>query len=389
MNSVEPQVASPRKPRLRRPFSLATGLGALFMLAGLLFAPSLAPWLMRFDHWTADWRTAYLSPAAQTPHPLITLVTITDETLKDLPSSPIDRGLLAQLIRAIDAAQPKAIAVDIFFLKRTEPQKDADLQAALRSARAPIILGAIDERGGLSAERWQFQSEFLASTGRPAGYLNLRTEKDGVVRYAARPAPSSQYPKSWPTLIAETSGVAASGQGGPIRWTLPGRGGTPVFETLLAHDVLAASSNTHAQRLKDKLVLIGGDFEQPPRDRHRVPLSVRNGNAVPGVTIHAHILAALLDPATAVRELDDSSTRILLVGLGVAGFVIGWTLSRSPLVGLSSWTAATVILLALDAIAFTQFNLLLPFTLALVAWFAGVTAGSALRAVARAMGRAG
>ncbi len=383
----EAQSGRPARRTLRRPLSLATSLAALTLLASLVFAPAVAPWLLRFDHWTADWRTAYLSPAAAKPHPRIAIVAITDETLKDLPSSPIDRGLLARLVDAIDAAGPRAIGVDIFFLKKTEEAKDEALIAALRDAKAPVVLGAIDERGELSAERVQFQADFLARTGREAGYLNLRTEKDGVVRYGARAHPGSSYPKSWPRLLAEAEGMPAQDTGAPIRWTLPGPDATPAFDVILAHDLLGPSSATQAQRLSGRIVLIGGEFKQPPRDRHRIPLSVRDGNDIAGVAIHAHILAGLLNPGNALGELSPVATRLLLVVLGCAGLLLGWMFWRSGDRGLTSSTFATLLLVGVDVLLFTQFNLLMPFTLGLVAWLAGVTAGGAVRALVPRLAR--
>lgn len=369
-------------PRLLPRVQLAAGLASLALFAALLFVPAVAPWLTRFEHWTADWRTAYLSPRASALHPRIVIAAITDETLKDLASSPIDRGLMSQLITAIDAAQPKAIGVDVFFLKRTDDAKDDALIAALASATAPLVLGAIDERGELEPTRWAFQSAYLGRTGHTAGYLNLRHEADGVVRYAARPHSGSVYPKSFARLLAEASGASAADTGAPVSWSLPSKAASVVFETIPAHDLISANGAAAASRLKDRIVLIGGDFSLPPRDRHRIPLSVRDGADSSGVAIHGHILAGMLDPASAVTELSPVAMRALLAGLGATGFLLGWSLWRSSLVGFLRWTFATGLLLAIDAACFTQFHLLLPFTLAFAAWVLGVTAGSALHAVA-------
>lgn len=359
---------------------LLTGLSALVLLAGLLLAPAVAPWLLRFEHWTADWRTALLSPSATGPHPQIALVTVTDETLKDYASSPIDRSLLARIVTATDQAAPKAIGLDVLFFKKTDEIKDAELVSALKSARSPVVLGALDERGVLTSERRAFQSAFLAATGRPVGYLNLRIEKDGVVRYQPRPAPASQYPASFARLIAEAGGAKAEDTRSPIRWTRSPAGGGTVFDTVLAHDLLGPKAEAEAKKLKGRLVLIGGDYPLPPRDRHRIPLSVRDGQSIPGVAVHAHILAGLIEPQRQIRELSPATTDMLLIALGVIGFLIGWSLWQSSYVGFLRWTFATGLLLAADAVGFLLFSLQLPFTLALVAWFAGVTAGSALHA---------
>jgi len=352
-------------------------VGAVGLVAAVLFIPSLAPWLLRFEHWTADWRTAYLSPRAPAQNGQIALVTINDDTLKDYASSPIDRGLLAQIVDAIDAQKPAAIGIDIFFLKKTDPGKDDALVAALRRAQAPVVLGAIDERGELKDFQRAFQSAFLEQTGRPAGYLNLRHERDDVVRYAASPMPGGTYAKSFARFLAETVDPnAGSDAGRPIAWRRQPSSGADTFLKIPAQDVLSQSGDGD-QALRGRLVIVGGDF--PLRDRHRIPLSVLDGQTVPGVVIHAHILAGLLDGSRTLRELAPIPAQLVLAGVALLGFGLGWLLWRSPIVGFLGSGFATALLIAADVACFTQYGLLLPFTLALVAWVAGLTAGRFLR----------
>lgn len=367
---------APATARLRSyaRLQLALGFGCIALLAALLFLPAAAPLFLRVEHWTADWRTAYLSNKAPASDPDIAIVTITDETLKDLPSSPIDREFLAGLVAAIDATHPRAIGIDIFFLKKTADDKDEMLVAALKTA-GPVVLGAIDERGDLQPFQRDFQQHFLERTGRDAGYLNLRHEPDDVVRYAAAPAPSSTYPKSFARLLAEAAGRAPVDRGAPIPWRLPPGDGSENFLKIPAQDILAGASK--AALLKDKLVLIGGDF--PLRDRHRVPLSVRDGQTMPGVLIHAHILSGMLSHGREIAELSPATEQALLAVAGFCGFLLGWFLWQSSLVGYLRWSFATGVLVAIDALCFRMFNLLLPFTLALTAWVLGTYAGSAFR----------
>jgi adenylate cyclase len=358
---------------------LVVALSSLAVIAGLLFAPGFAPWVLRYEHWTADWRTAYLSDRAVAPNARIAVVTIDDETLKDLPSSPIDRGLLADLVAGIKEAGARAIGLDILFYKPTDDRKDARLVDALKAA--PVILGATDERGKseLKPFQWDFQTTFLDKVGQPAGYLNLRYESDGVVRYAARPLPGSRYPKSFARLLAEAGGKDATDTGDPIPWIRDPGDGTPAFLTIPAQDVLAKSGSA-ISNLRDRIVLVGGDFQN--RDRHRVPLSVRDGEDMTGLMIHARILAGMLDRGSAVAELTPEVARWLLIGIGSIGFCLGWLLWQSNVLSLLRWTLATLLLLAIDALCFRVFHLLMPFTLALLMWFASVTAGRALHVLA-------
>ncbi len=364
-----------RTGRLRRIswFRLLIATVCLAVIAALLFAPAFAPWVLRYEHWTADWRTAYLSDRSPAPNPKIAVVIINDETLKDLPSSPIDRGLLSRLVTAIKESGAQSIGLDILFLKKTDDAKDQALIETLKSS--PVVLGALDERGDLQPFQRQYQTNFLGATGKPVGYLNLRIERDAVVRYAAQPASGSSYPKSFARQMAESGNARPVDKGEPVPWTLDPDEGQRAILTVTAQDILDKPDSASA-KLKGRIVLVGGDFQN--RDRHRVPLSVRDGEEMTGVMIHAHMLAGLLDPAIAVHELEPGRARWFLLAVGVLGFLLGWLLWQSNTVGFIRWTLATSLLIALDAVTFKTFHLLLPFTLAFVVWFASVTAGRAL-----------
>lgn len=357
-----------------------TGLASLAALVALLFVPAFAPWVVRFDHSTADWRTAYLSDRLPTQHPRIALVVINDATLREYPSSPVDRGLLARIVNAIDAAGARAIGIDILFFKATEEAKDQALVDALKAAKAEVVMGAVDERGEQEAFQREFQKAFLKRVGRSVGYLNLRHERDDVVRYAAYPQRASDYPKSFARLLAAAGGSDMIDDGRAVPWLLPPKDGSPTFLTIPAQDLLAGGPAV-AAKMKDRIVLVGGDF--PLRDRHRTPLSLLSGDGTTGLAIHAHIVAGMLEPKRAISELSVETRSVLLVIVGALGFLLGWKLWQTNIVQFLGWTAATGALLAIDAAVFVQGKVLLPFTLTLLAWFLGVTAGRSLKASGR------
>src|SRR5262249_53343890 len=133
--------------------SLSGGLFAPRLVAGLFASLVAALGLVldvlninpveTLDKFVGDHRLAWLSSQAKAQRQDIAVVLVTEETLLDYESrSPISRTLLAELVKAIDAARPKAIGLDIIFDRRTA--QDALLVAAVRRARAPIVLGAID-----------------------------------------------------------------------------------------------------------------------------------------------------------------------------------------------------------------------------------------------------
>ena len=365
----------------RRPIAkwrLATGLAGIVLLCALLFVPSFAPYLLRFEHWTADWRTALLADSAAGQNRTLGLVLINDDTLKDYTSSPIDRGLLARIVQSIDQRGAKAIGIDVLFLKKTEPAKDQALLDAIAGAHAAIILGVLDERGDLQPFQREFQKDYIEKAGRPTGYLNLHHDRDDVVRFTAGPTAALDHNKSFARLLLEAGGATAVNDAGrPIPWLARPMDGSETFLAFNAQELLA--DPTKGASLKDRLVLVGGDF--PLRDRHRVPLSARDGQLLPGVAIHAQILAAMLDPKRAIAELDPVAVRGVLIAIALTGFAVGWRLWRSSIVHSLGAGFATAVLLGIDAFCYKELRLLLPFTLVLVAWLAGLTAGRSLRFV--------
>ena len=355
---------------------LAAAIGAVGFIAALLAAPALNPEYLRLGHWSTDWRSALLSPRLDAPHDRVAFVAINDATLKDYISSPIDRGLLARVVRAVDAAGAKAIGVDVVFLKRTDPDKDDGLVAAIREAKAEVLLGADDERGRLEPFQREFQTEFIGRTGRTAGYLNLRRQPDDVVRYTARPNPGGAYPKSFARLLAEAGGATGvSDASRPIPWLLGRDDDMHPFVVLPAQDLLA-DPDLGAQ-IRNRVVIIGGDFRL--RDRHRVPQTVRTGAHMPGAVIHGQIAAGMLEPQRVVHELDPLWARAFVAAVALAGIGLGWYLGLGTLVTYLGWGFATAALVAVDAFAYRYLHLLLPFSLAALAWVAGITAGRGFR----------
>src|ERR1043166_8010748 len=62
------------------------------------------------EHWSADLRTALLADRLQSQHPRIAIVEVTEQTLKQSDYlAPVDRGVLAAIVRALDDAEVKVV----------------------------------------------------------------------------------------------------------------------------------------------------------------------------------------------------------------------------------------------------------------------------------------
>ena len=376
--------AGPPIPKL----SLAVCIFCLLATAALLYAPLRAEFL-KIEPWTADWRTAFLSDKTMAPHSRVAVVVINKDTLAGYPyHSPTPRNLLAAVIEAVDAAEPAAIGVDIYFVRPTETDNDGAFVRAVQKRHGKVVLAAVNESATqFSESERQFQSRFLAEAGARVGYLNLRRDQDEVVRYTSPPVAGSSYPDSFALQVARTAlGPTAEPKASPpssrIAWLLREDYTPEPFAVVLAHDLLASAGETKVAaaraQLKGKAVLIGND--RPYVDRHRTPFSVKSGDDMLGLTIHAHITAQLVD-GRSYAELGATSARALVGALALIGFLLGWAFFEQRL-DLTGRSMATVALIAIDALVYSQLRIILPFTLALTAWLIGVAGGHHLRAIA-------
>lgn len=357
-------------------------LAAVFaILASMLLGdllPRFAPGLLRFEHAMADARTGLLSDRLPSQHPSVAMVGIDDQALSEFKTRiPIDRGLLAKVIDAVDAAGAKVIGIDILFFRPAPGDNEPALIDAIRRARAKVVLGAGDERIGLTSKEADYQKALFAQAGRPAGYVNLATERDWVVRFKAQPAENGAFPKSFAELMAESAGASIGKERRRIAWLLAPSDGSDTFQTVTAGTLLAGADDPIARAartgLKDKIVIIGGLF--PDLDRHLTPLTAQDHERTPGAAIHAQIAAELLDGRSIVQVEGNSWVLTLeLALLSALGFLIGWRY-RLRRQGLLLGSIATAAIIGLDTLVFWQFRIILPIVLALLAWFLGEFSG--------------
>ena len=365
-------------PRVARIVVLACALGLL----ALVLVPRATP-LAHLEYWTADWRTAFLSDTSDGEHPRLAVVVIDDKTLEPYPYlSPTDRGLVADIVSALKTAGAAVIGLDFYFVKATEPDKDAALLAALRpdASKVEIVLGVADERVGLNESQRAFQDRYLAQIDRPEGYLNLKTEADGTIRYKPSAADTPTVSLSFAQAIALAAGAPTTNESSRIAWLRAPKGKAP-FAIVRAEDLTAAARNPSSQssrallsRIGGRIVLVGVD--RPFLDQHVTPLRVRSGTKTAGILVHAQIVAELLD-GRSVRELTVRQTQLLVLGMGLAGCVLSWLASHHGF-NLGRWTLATILFVAIDVALFARWRLVLPFTMGMAAWVLGVTAGQFL-----------
>jgi CHASE2 domain-containing sensor protein len=334
------------------------------------------------EHWSADLRTAWLADRLAGQHPNIAIVEIKEETLRNSDYlAPVDRAVLAAIVRALIDAEVKVIGLDFIFDRRTEEAKDKDLLCAIKDPRAQIILGALDERADLSPDRKDFQSMFLAEADRPVGHLfygehyNPAVISDHVVREMADPA---EYPqrKSFAELVARAGGSYREPGSLHISWLGTPQNNRQTFLTLSGDDILGyrlASPLPLKDMLRDKIVLVGGNF--PDRDQHLTPFSVRHGNWYPGIFVHAQIVAQLSDPSRRpIHVLGWPAWSVVVLAAAAGGFLVGGSpgLSRyHPWVEIGSVTAFIIA----SVLAFEFGRFVFPFVAVVLGWGWGEMVG--------------
>jgi adenylate cyclase len=373
---------SQRQTRL----GLVLGVAWAVLVALGLIILSLANYLPEGpDEWTYDWRTFFFSPAAREPRKDIAVILINDNSLAEYDYvSPVDRGLIATLLKALDASEPRAIGLDFIYDRKSDEAKTRQLIDTIRTVKSPIVFGAIDLRvKGFTQENVDYQERFIKATGRDAGHVFFAREEeqlkigDQVVRYMGDS--SEKWPrKSFAERIAENAGAAPFQPAMPyIAWLLPPDGNDDLF-TLFRVPRHAPGSAPEAvlppswgRALKDKIVLIGGDFVD--RDRHLTPMSVWDSAKMPGVLVQAQILAQLVDG----RSIHTFAWQYEAMMLAIVAF-LGFLFTRRWETKRYDWVlygTGLVILVVLGIVLFHVFSIIAPTTTLFFAWTLGVTGG--------------
>jgi adenylate cyclase len=362
-------------------YNAAACLCSVLGLLAIFLLPTIQPALLRAEHWAADWRTAWLSERLPTSHPKVAIVRITEESVADFPYFlPVNRGYFADIIDAVDKAGARAIGLDFYFTRGTEKHFDDKLKDTLRRLKDKLVVGVFER---LKPEQLEYQYDLIGDT--PAGYINFKTETDHVIRYRAYPSSQWRYQESLSTRLARAGGWTGTEPPDRIGWLLPPKAGADTFLTINAHDLVRATPEDNAARLKDRIVLIGADLYL--LDRHWTPFYIRTGRQIVGVEVHAQMVAELIDGNRSYNELEPPIRTVFLLVLAALGIWLGLRFQERKFDFLD-WRVVSFGVIAVDLMSFKFLYLVLPFTHAAIAWGVAVATGTHFpRAVAWVRGR--
>jgi len=266
----------------------------------------------------------------------VQLVVYDDQTLiAARKRSPLDRGILAKALRNLDAMGARAIGIDILF---DQPQDEDDaLVAALRAMKTPTFVAYADVAGNrddIVYDQQQyldaFQKRLAGSNAHPA---SIRLDfAQGVTR--TWPGIETRLPPVMARAMLAAGGDDAAvaqfaGYRGAVRYRLPKAADRPVFSSLridlFADPEIAAAM---ASQVAGRYVIVGGDIV----DVDRVPTTFTSvdGEAVPGLQVHAAMIAQMLDRAAMPRlsPVVLGALAVLVVICAALSSLLEWKLAR-------------------------------------------------------------
>jgi len=278
--------------------TIVTGAALLAWLLVRLVAP-----VANLEQRLVDIRIATMERAQPSARSLA-VVSIDEQTLAKLPyRSPLDRGMLVDVIEAAQAKGARAIAVDVLIDQPTEPGKDARLRQLIRSARVPLIFSFTANPRIVTPEQLDYMRAFVPPSQRAEAAL-LTDPFDGAVRKVnpggfvvnGRRIDTPEYPAGFVRKVAAAVGIAAPLEPVAIAWRAPPDAENPPFPTF------SASYFNHVpdELVRNRVVLIGAVLSMT--DRHLTPFAIVDDGdrgMMPGIFVQAHSLAQVLERRSA------------------------------------------------------------------------------------------
>lgn len=261
--------------------------------------------LYRWDGVFYDWNLAAWS---RTPADDIVIIAIDEQSLREIGRWPWSRRTHAELIRILNTAGAKAIALDIAFVEpdATDPTADTELAAALAS-NGHVVLPVLNEQNYLGGQLLETLPIPALAAVAGLGQVDVELDPDNIARGVYLKAGLGE--PRWPTLalaLLQRAGSAPQGalpgqraavsdSPSPYVWRrdyrvlIPFAGPPGQFRHVSYRDVLRGSISPTI--FHDRFVLIGttatglGDALPTPVSGSARPMS--------GVEFNANVLDAL------------------------------------------------------------------------------------------------
>jgi adenylate cyclase len=304
------QDEKPTSPLIRR-LMAALVILSVSCVFGVYLSRSVGA-VKSIEYWTRDIRSILLSPWNDVRDDIV-ILGITEETLGTLPyRSPVDRAFLARILNHLAKQNVRAVVFDMLFDRPTEPEKDAAFHTALQKFPAPIVVSFGDVSDAITQNQFDFMGTYLDGVGK--GYANLVFDtNDATVREInVRHDQGKSDHMGLAAAVAVALGVEIPASNIPLDYVIGPNLETAAFKIIPAH--VAPMMPKQFLNLEGKIIMIGGILREV--DRYRTPFAsalqfagqsfkeesagktVQTEGAagvIPGLLIHAHALAQLLD----------------------------------------------------------------------------------------------
>ncbi|NER80868.1 MAG: adenylate/guanylate cyclase domain-containing protein [Leptolyngbya sp. SIO1D8] len=325
-------------------------LMALWAGLGAFAIATQIPWIQRIEGQAQSFLLSLRGPVA--PPEDIIVLGIDEESLSQgdfylaepevypflqpLQTWPWQRSAYAEAISKLTQAGAKVVALDILLVTHSVygPTDDDQLQQVLSQSGDQVVLAAAFEvSAATGGNLTQLIQPIYEGTSWQPGLINVATDADQRVR--AMPADNIQQ-------LAEASGITADIpafadailEAAQIP-TAPPRGDHiyfygpentfPIVPFWHLLDPQNWALHQEAGTFRDKLVLIGPTANSL-QDIKRTPTS----DAMPGVEVHAHTLATLMQNQSIAQAFPQPAARGLFTGLLMAllGLGLGYRIMR-------------------------------------------------------------
>ncbi len=253
---------------------------------------------------------------------------------------PWPRGLHATLLDKLFEAEVRAVGFDLLFAEPSNPEQDELLKQAIFRRSNVVLVNEINviedkEYGFLQEKIVNPSSLYHVEQSPHLGFANLSLDGDGFVRSLSF---EQSGEKAFSLRLAEiTKGPKGLEAIGNSKAYINFVGPTRSIKTISYYQALDPEKYLPESLLKGKIVLVGfathsevgGD--KATTDHYPVPYTRWSGGYMPGVEIHANILANLLE-GTFLRKIPPAKQ---LVFGGLLGLFLGTILlSMRPLFSL-------------------------------------------------------
>ena len=271
------------------------------------------------EHYFSDLRVALLTaPREQSERIVVVLV---DEASLDEVAyrSPIDRGLIADLLNELEHRAVTAIGLNLRFDRPTEADKDDLLYRRLRALKVPVVISRVSNQTGYSTAQIEYSRNYLQGLGSGVSLIYRDTIDHTVRASLLRLSQGENTELGFTATLAEVVGIELPREDFvQIDYRLGPDIQTPPFPIYSAKEV----RNLPTAALADRIVLVGPDLGHTRR--LRTPFSVTNkgfSRDLPGVMIEAHVLSQLIEKRS-MKVTSEADNILIIVLMASIGFLL-------------------------------------------------------------------